>query len=122
MTRSAFGKKVLRTISRSVRIFINSVTTTGRFSCTTWLSKKRLKARILGHGKEIPVTHNLLKLAKEAGLGIDKRRSDKLNEITAFNLEARYDSYKLSFYKKATREFAKKWSGICQELLLWTKK
>jgi HEPN domain-containing protein len=46
----------------------------------------------------------------------------QLNEITTFNIEARYDDYKLSFYTKATEEYAKKWSKICEVLYIFFKK
>ncbi len=38
------------------------------------------------------------------------------NEITTFNISARYDDYKFKFYKKATREFTDKWLKIGKEL------
>lgn len=46
----------------------------------------------------------------------------QLNEITTFNIEARYDDYKLSFYKKANKEYAEEWSEICEKIYLSIKK
>lgn len=77
--------------------------------------EKTLKAIILNLGKEMPITHNLLLLAKEAGIAISEKDAAMLKEITSFNLEARYDDYKLSFYKKATKQYARHWVTICNK-------
>lgn len=84
--------------------------------------EKALKSRMAKLEKEIPLTHDLLRLAKEASLEVDKIKSDQLNEITTFNLAARYDDYKLSFHKKATENFTKNWASNCESLILWIKK
>jgi hypothetical protein len=44
--------------------------------------------------------HNLLRLAKAAGLELDKEKSDLLVTITAFNIEARYPDTQRTFRKK----------------------
>lgn len=76
--------------------------------------EKILKALILSRNKKIPVTHNLVRLAEEAQITLTKKDRDSLKEITTFNLEARYDDYKFSFYKKATQTYAQKWITICE--------
>lgn len=40
-----------------------------------------------------PFVHDLLRLAKLAGLELNELKSDYLDTITTFNLSARYDSY-----------------------------
>ncbi len=78
--------------------------------------EKALKAKILSLGKEIIFTHDLRRLAKKTGIDFTPQQLEQLDEITTFNLEARYDDYKLSFYKKANREYTKKWAEICENL------
>lgn len=85
--------------------------------------EKILKAKILSLEKEIIYTHDLVRLAKltETPL-ISKKLISQLNEITTFNLEARYDDYKLSFYKKANKEYTNYWIKICEKIYSFFKK
>lgn len=72
-------------------------------------------------GKEVPRTHDLHKLAVKAGLDLSENQKDALQYITLFNLETRYDEYQKDFYKKCTKEFAKKSIKKIKELLEWIK-
>lgn len=83
--------------------------------------EKILKALIISLGKEIVYTHDLTQLAKFANITIDKSLISQLNEITTFNLGARYDDYKLSFYRKATKEYTLRWSKICNKIYEFIK-
>lgn len=76
--------------------------------------EKLIKAIILVNHKELIYTHNVLNLARQAGLAISSKQEKELKEITSFNLEARYDNEKFSFYKKAKKQFADQWIAICQ--------
>lgn len=79
--------------------------------------EKLLKAKILASGKHIIYTHNIERLYKLTELPADNKIKDQLKTITSFNLEARYDNYKFDFYKKATRDYAKKWVEICTTIV-----
>ena len=71
--------------------------------------EKILKAIYIDKKDEsFPPTHDLLLIANQAGLKIDEETKEKLKEISTFNISARYDTYKLEFYKKATKEFTAK--------------
>ncbi|MEK7611650.1 MAG: HEPN domain-containing protein [Patescibacteria group bacterium] len=83
--------------------------------------EKSFKAIIAGQGKEIPYIHELIRLAREAGLTVDQTLTTQLNEITTFNLEARYDDFKQAFYKKATLAYAEQWMKLGEEIYLWLK-
>ncbi|MFH1176794.1 MAG: HEPN domain-containing protein [Acidobacteriota bacterium] len=76
--------------------------------------EKMLKAAIAKTGVEVPFTHDLVRLARTANLTLTEDGARELNEITAFNIAARYDDYSRSFFLKATREFAQKWLSTCQ--------
>lgn len=69
-----------------------------------------------------PLIHDLAKLATLADLPLSTEQIADLEEITTFNIRARYDDYKLSFYKKATDEYATRYFTIAENLLLWLKK
>ena len=56
-----------------------------------------------------PPLHDLYKLAKRSGIGVDDKLQNDLDEVTTFNISARYDDYKRTFYHKATQAYAKIW-------------
>lgn len=78
--------------------------------------EKVLKALITKNNQTITPIHDLVKLSKSTGLSFNKDQTAVLNEATAFNLEARYDSYKESFFQKANQEYAQQWAGRLKEL------
>ncbi len=68
-----------------------------------------------------PFIHNLLRLAEKADLELTDDKREQLVTITAFNINARYDDYKMSFKKQCTLEFTSKWIAKIKELRLWIK-
>lgn len=82
--------------------------------------EKSLKGLIVKKEKIPPPTHNLVNLAKIAGISIDEDKKGKLLEINTYNIEARYDDYKRKFYKKVRGKiYAEKWQRICNEFYVW---
>jgi len=85
--------------------------------------EKHLKARlVIKLDGTTPITHDLVKLAKLAELALTKTQINNLHEITAFNINARYEDYKRTFYKKSTEDYTSKWIKIIKDFLLWLKK
>ena len=78
--------------------------------------EKALKAKIISLNKDVIYTHDLRRLASKTDIKFTKDQLEQLDEITSFNIEARYDDYKLSFYKKANKDYAYRWSKICESL------
>ena len=78
--------------------------------------EKVIKAHIMQSDREFTYTHKLINLAKQAGIPLTDEEKDQLREITTYNLNARYDLYKLAFYKKATKPYTQKWVAICNDL------
>ena len=78
--------------------------------------EKALKAKIISLNKDVIYTHDLRRLASKTDIKFTKTQLEQLDEITSFNIEARYDDYKLSFYKKANKDYARRWSKICESL------
>jgi HEPN domain-containing protein len=66
-----------------------------------------------------PFSHNLVYLAEKAGFELDDVQSELLEEISDFNLEARYPDDKFSFYLKSTKEFTSNKLARIEELRKW---
>ncbi|MBI3577639.1 HEPN domain-containing protein [Candidatus Gottesmanbacteria bacterium] len=79
--------------------------------------EKILKAIHISMQKQaaLPI-HDLVRLAEKATVKINPEVTLQLAEISTFNVAARYDDYKFKFYKKATREYARKWLAIGNKL------
>ncbi|OGI65074.1 hypothetical protein A3H53_00855 [Candidatus Nomurabacteria bacterium RIFCSPLOWO2_02_FULL_40_10] len=84
--------------------------------------EKYLKGMIVSNGGESPISHDLLLLAKRAKINLTDEHAKLLYEVNAFNIKARYDDYKNSFYKKATSEFTKKYISKINKFIIWLKK
>lgn len=84
--------------------------------------EKLLKAKIVLLNKEIVFTHNLVRLAKDAEMVVSNKLEDELKEITSYNIAARYDDYKLSFYEKANLTYTRKWVTICKRIYHFIRK
>ncbi len=84
--------------------------------------EKTLEALIVARGEAHPFIHDLEKLASHAKLQLTNEQKAQLKEITTFNLDARYDDFKLSFYKKATKDFCQTWCNSSEEMHAWLLK
>ena len=84
--------------------------------------ERLLKACVMKNKKQhAPPTHDLLRLAGLAGLKTEEEKSDWLDTITTFNINARYDNYKKEFYKKCTPEYTTAWIAKIKILRKWIK-
>ena len=68
-----------------------------------------------------PFSHDLVKLAELAQIPVDKETVLALDEITKFNISARYDNEKLAFYKKATKNFTERYFKTTERIYVWLK-
>lgn len=50
-----------------------------------------------------PPTHNLLRLAKQAGLNLSESQSNEMVTVTSFNIEGRYPDFKKPSAKSARK-------------------
>ncbi|MBI4992749.1 MAG: HEPN domain-containing protein [Candidatus Magasanikbacteria bacterium] len=69
-----------------------------------------------------PITHDLERLAFLSDIKLPGKYAKHLIVINTFNIAARYDDFKFSFYKKATKKFAQKYFRLTREIILWLKK
>ena len=63
-----------------------------------------------------PYIHNLKLLVKMSKIKVSDEEIRELDEISEFNVAARYDDYKYEIYKRATEDYTKKWIGIGKRL------
>ena len=68
-----------------------------------------------------PFIHNLLRLAEKSGLQLTEEKKEQLVTITAFNINARYDDYKMSFKNLCTPEYTEEWIDKLKALRTWIK-
>ena len=68
------------------------------------------------------LTHDLLRLANKIGLTLTDDQQEWLDEITTFNLNARYDSHKQDFHKLCTKEFTIIWIDKIEKIKQWLTK
>ena len=64
-------------------------------------------------------THDLLRLAKKIDVEFSETHEEWLDEISTFNLNARYDNYKQDFQKRCTADFTIIWIKRIEELRIW---
>lgn len=84
--------------------------------------EKTLKALYVKRLKQHAVfTHDLLRLANKIDLELSEDFEEWLDEITTFNLNARYDNYKQDFYKLCTKDFTDTWLDRIEKIRLWLR-
>ena len=69
-----------------------------------------------------PFIHNLLRLAEKCDLKLTEDQKVFFITVTAFNINARYDDYKMSFQQKCTPEFTVTWIENLKINRQWIKK
>jgi len=85
--------------------------------------EKLLKAlHVVKQKDHAPPIHNLMRLAKLAGIAVPEDKIDALIEISAFNIEARYPDFKRAFRKKCNAEYAEKQITVIKEIFQWLQK
>lgn len=83
------------------------------------LEKQLKRMYVDKFGKLAPFIHDLLRLAELNDLNLSFEQTEWLDEITLFNLKARYDDYKKRFYMRCSRDFTTKWIEKIKQLRSW---
>ena len=82
--------------------------------------EKLLKAHyVKSQKKHALFTHDLLRLSLKCGLKVSGEFEEWLDDISTFNLNARYDNYKQDFYKLCTKEFTAVWVQRIEKIREW---
>ncbi len=69
--------------------------------------------------KTPPFSHNLVYLSEKADLELSEKNLELLEEVSDFNLEARYPDQNFSFYKKCTKDFTEQKLQQIERLKKW---
>lgn len=84
--------------------------------------EKLLKACYVHYvDNKVPFTHDLLRIAKAAGLTLNDDIANDLDFITTFNISTRYPDYKQAFYIKCNYEFAELNIKKIERIRIWLK-
>jgi len=84
--------------------------------------EKTLKALFVKNvSSNPPFKHSLPMLAEKGQLQLTQKQETFLEEVTDFNLEARYPDFKFSFYKKCNKEFTEQYFNQIKEFYQWLK-
>jgi HEPN domain-containing protein len=85
--------------------------------------EKLLKALYVKRNNDYPpLIHSLLRLAEKCTIELSEDQKYFLATVTAFNINARYDDYKMSFQQKCTPEFTAIWIENLKTNRQWIKK
>ena len=105
---------------KDMRGAIKSKRRSNAMFCGHLAVEKTLKALCAVRGKSISREHRLLKIAKEAGLidTLTASQQEELAIITGFNIEARYDDFKMRFNAICTPQYVTEWS---KKIAVWHK-
>jgi HEPN domain-containing protein len=84
--------------------------------------EKLLKALFVKNkGEHPPLIHDLRRIAEKMKLSLTEEQQIQLDSISRFNIRARYDDYKQSFYNLCTFEFTNEWIAKINECRSWIK-
>lgn len=85
--------------------------------------EKELKRIYLLLNKEIPpFIHNLPRIVEKINLDLEEEVRRDLQELTTFNIKARYEIIKDAFHKRAIKPYAQKWLKRTEQILALLKK
>jgi HEPN domain-containing protein len=85
--------------------------------------EKGLKSLIVQETEEeAPYAHDLAYLAGKTGLRVDEQDLELLRTVSSFNIAARYDDDKFTFYKRCTKEYTQEYLEKSRTFFLWLQK
>ena len=89
------------------------------FYCHLFVEKILKAVIVYETGEPAPYGHKLLHLGQQTKIPWSKEQLDILDELTKFNIRARYEDYKFSLHKRATAQFTKTYLSRAQNIYLW---
>ena len=86
------------------------------------VSEKLPKAYFVKKKNEFPLLiHDLRRIAEKSDLELNDELIIDLDTISRFNISARYDTYKQSFYEQCNKEFTLIWIKKINSIREWIK-
>ncbi len=89
------------------------------FFCHLALEKTLKAIYVKKQDETPPFSHNLVYLSEKAGLELQQNNLELLEEISDYNLEARYPDDKFSFFKRCTKKFTSNKIKQIEEIRKW---
>ena len=84
--------------------------------------EKLLKALFVKEKGEFPpMIHDLRRIGEKMNMEMNVSQVILLDSISRFNINARYDDYKQSFYQPCTEDFTTEWVEKIKDFRLWIK-
>jgi HEPN domain-containing protein len=84
--------------------------------------EKLLKALyVKSKGEFPPMIHDLRRICEKADVELDLSNHVLLDSISRFNINARYDDYKQSFYLLCADSFTKEWIDKIKDCRIWIR-
>ncbi|HEY9123781.1 MAG TPA: HEPN domain-containing protein [Bacteroidales bacterium] len=84
--------------------------------------EKLLKALYVKNINDFPpLIHDLRRIIEKSGVELSIDKQIILDSISRFNINARYDDYKQSFYHLCTDSFTSEWIEKIKDCRLWIK-
>jgi HEPN domain-containing protein len=85
--------------------------------------EKFLKASVLKTTNNTPpFTHDLVRIAAKADLSLSEEQKNFLDQVTTFNIRARYDDYKREFSSRCTKIYTENMINEIKDFVKWIKK
>ena len=81
----------------------------------------RIALYVKQKGEYPPLIHDLRRICEKAGVELDMTQQITFDSISRFNINARYDDYKQSFYMLCTESFTTEWIEKIKNSRLWIK-
>jgi len=72
-------------------------------------------------GEFPPMIHDLRRICEKMGMELDVQQVILFDSISRFNINARYDDYKQSFYQLCTDDFTNEWIEKIKDCQAWIK-
>jgi HEPN domain-containing protein len=84
--------------------------------------EKLIKALyVKSKGEFPPMIHDLRRICEKMDFELDLQQVILFDSISRFNINARYDDYKQSFYQLCTEEFTNEWIEKIKDCRIWIK-
>ena len=88
--------------------------------CCSFSTGKVLKAYYVKKvDTVVPYTHSLNLLAEKCSLELNDEQVELLEDVTRFNVEARYPSEKFEFHKICAKEYTEKYLKKIKDFYEW---
>jgi HEPN domain-containing protein len=87
------------------------------FFCHLAVEKELKRIYLLKRKEMPPQIHNLVRILEKAGIVLDDTVRQDLQELTTFNIKARYEITKSAFHQRAKKSYTRQWLNRTEQLI-----